>query len=143
MSSQSTSIRFAAWVAESIRALNVLPADCIFEEMGKDLAQTIGEQLSKLNVACAVSLPSLSQASQDDRDEYRVEVTVMIDRNTNLSQVDSYAAAETILAALKGRQFEDSASDWVYHQTSVSKLTHKSTAGKAIHTLTVSAPVNI
>ncbi|SEH89603.1 hypothetical protein [Akkermansia glycaniphila] len=48
-----------------------------------------------------------------------------------------------MLAALKGQQFEDAASDWAYYQTTVSKLTHKSTAGKAIHTLAVSAPVII
>lgn len=143
MSSQSTSIRFVEWVAESIKALNVLPPNAVFCAYGRDLAKTIAENISKLNISCALSLPMLSQVSPDDSESYRIEVTVVIECNTTLSSVDSYAAAESMLAALKGQQFEDAASDWAYYRTSVSKLTHKSTAGKAIHTLTVSALVNI
>ena len=131
------------WVAESIKDLNVLTPYAVFCAYGRDLAKTIAENLSKLNISCAISLPALSQVSPDDSESYRIEVTVVIECNTTLSHADSFAAAEAILAALKGQQFEDAASDWVYYRTSVSKLTHKSTAGKAIHTLTVSAPVNI
>lgn len=140
---QSASLRFTAWIAETIRSLGILPDGAVFDERNKDLEKHIREKLARLNIACAVSLPALQQADEDDADAYRIEVLVAIERNTALSGIDSYWVAERILSALKGRQFEDSAGDWVFHRVNVSRLTHGSGASRALHTLTVSANINI